>query len=85
MAASIVFLSPFSPEERNQIRCDENKGIINYLHNTRGIECNQLWYPPLTGFTTGKSIFTKVLKDLGFREKLLPVAGTFCVVEGKPS
>ena len=68
----MVFLSPFSPEERNQIRCDDNKGIINYLHNTRGIECNSLWYPPLSGFSTGKSIFTKVLKDLGFKEKLLP-------------
>ena len=40
LAASVVFLGPFSPEERNSIRTDEKKGMINYLVNVRGIECN---------------------------------------------
>ena len=72
LATSVVFLGPFSPEERHWIRTDEKRGIINYLQNVRGIECNQLWYPPLTGTAQGKSMFSKVLKDFGFKERLKP-------------
>ena len=41
LATSVVFLGPFSPEERESIRAK----MINYLTKIRSIECSYIWIP----------------------------------------
>jgi hypothetical protein len=68
LAASVVYLGVFAPEEREQFRAH----IIDYLMKMRNIQCNKIW----TEFSNAqtaiptKSMFLQVLKDLGLRDIL---------------
>lgn len=73
LAASTVYLGPFSPEERDQIRVK----LIGYLQKVRSIDCSFMWMPQASyqlgrGNKTPRNMFTTALKDLGFKQLLKP-------------
>lgn len=67
-ATSVVYLGSFSPEERETIRGQ----IYEYLTKVRNIPCNKMWIemPTSHSVTPNKSMFLRVLKDLGLRDIL---------------
>ena len=69
LAASVVYLGPFAPEERDNVR----NGIRKFLEQAQGVEFNFLWKPvkPQKRDTKPqRSIFWYVLKDIGLKEIL---------------
>ena len=73
LSASTVYLGPFSPEEREQIRVK----LIGYLQKVRSIDCSIMWMPQASyqlgrGNKHPRNMFTTALKDLGFKDLLKP-------------
>ena len=68
LAASIVYLGIFAPEEREQFRAQ----LYEYLYKVRKIQCNKIWIETSSSQTANpnKSMFIQVLKDLGLRDIL---------------
>ena len=69
LASSVVYLGVFSPEERENFRMQ----LITYLSKVRNIQFNKIWTETSNSQTANpnKSMFIKVLKDLGLREILV--------------
>ena len=69
MAASVVYLGPFAPEEREATRTK----IRLYLEKVRNIDCNYIWKtvkPQRRDIKPARSIFWQVLRDIGLKEIL---------------
>lgn len=69
MAASVVYLGPFAPEERELTRSK----IRTYLEKIKNESCNYLWKvvkPQKRDIKPQRSIFWHVLKDIGLKEVL---------------
>ena len=69
LAASVVYLGPFAPEERETMR----NSIRKYLQTALKLDFNYLWKPvkPQKRDTKPqRNIFWYVLKDIGLKEIL---------------
>ena len=69
LAASVVYLGPFAPEEREDVR---NK-MRTYLEQSSSIRFNYLWKnikPQKRDTKPHRNIFWYVLKDIGLKEIL---------------
>ena len=80
MAASVVFMGPFSPEERYDVR----QQIIDYLTRIRYIPCNEAWLVSNKPENRGKklpNIFALTLRDLGLKDLLVSQNMPSCLTE----
>ena len=69
LAASVVYLGPFAPEEREATRTK----IRLYLEKVRNIDCNYIWKPvkpQRRDIKPSRNIFWHVLRDIGLKEIL---------------
>ena len=69
LAASVVYLGPFAPEEREEFR----DKIRAFLKQAYSLDFNELWKPLKTSkqdVKPNRNIFWHVLKDIGLKELL---------------